>query len=84
MSVVLQLKEELSRKKQRKTELTLSADASIKAAKDILATSGIGITPITEIDLEKARMHLDHAIKDQSELMEVLADIRRLDRELGL
>ena len=83
MSAFLELKEQLNKLRQRKLELTLSADASIKAAKDILATSGMGIVPISEIDLQSARLHLDHAIKDQIELAEVLGSMRRLERELG-
>lgn len=81
MSVVLQLKEELSRLKQRRIELTLSADASIKAAKELLATSGV--TPLMDIDLKTAALHLDHAIKVQNELEEVLANSRKIERELG-
>lgn len=82
MSTVMQLKEELARLKQKKIELSLSADASIKAAKELLATSSI--TPLHEIDLQTAALHLEHAIKDQAWLATVLADIRKIERELGI
>jgi len=81
MTVVLQLKEQLSRLKQRRIELTLSADASIRAARELLAASAV--TPLVEIRLETARLHLDHAIKDQEALTEVLEQIRTIERELG-
>jgi len=82
MSVVLQLKEQLSRLKQRRIELTLSADASIKAARELLAASAV--TPLMEIELEKAQLHLAHAIRAQHELAEVLEQMRAVERELGL
>lgn len=81
MSVFLQLKERLSQLKQQRIELTLSADASIKAAKEILATSSV--TPLSEIQLNKAQLHLSHAIKDQAALVEIVEQIHTLERELG-
>lgn len=82
MIAVLQLREQLDRLKRRKIELSLSADASIRAAKELLATSAI--SPLHEIDLKTANAHLVHAIKDQDELAEVMADIRKAERELGI
>jgi hypothetical protein len=81
MSVVLQLKERLSQLKQQRMELSLSADASIKAARDLLATSSI--TPLLEIDLTRATAHLNHALKDQSALITVVEQIHTIERELG-
>lgn len=82
MSVVLQMREELSRLKQRKIELSLSADASIRAAKELLATSSY--TQLHEIDLATAALHLQHAIRDQAELADVMTKVRSLERDLGL
>ena len=82
MSAVLQLREQLDKLKRKKIELSLSADASISAAKSLLATSSI--SPLHEIDLKTAHSHLEHAIKDQDELTRVLSDIRKVERELGV
>jgi hypothetical protein len=81
MSVVLQLKERLNQLKHQRIELSLSADASIKAARDLLATSSI--TPLLEIDLARAQAHINHAIKDQDCLKEVMEQIHTIERELG-
>lgn len=81
MSIVLELREKLDQLKRRKLELSLSADASIKAAKRLLALSDV--SPLQEIDLRTASAHLEHAIKDQGELEQVMAQIRTVERELG-
>lgn len=81
MSVILQLREDLNRLKQIKLKLTLSADASIRAAKELLASSAI--TQLHDIDLKTAAQHLSHAIEDQDSLAEVMEKIRRVERELG-
>lgn len=81
MSATLQLQQQLRLLKDRRLELTLSADASIKAAKEILALSSV--TPLMEIDLEKASRHLAHASADQAQLAVILDQIRTIERELG-
>lgn len=82
MSAVLQLREELSKLKQRKMALQLGADASIRAAKELLATSSV--TPLQDIELKDAAAHLGQAIESQDALTEVLATIRKIERELGI
>jgi hypothetical protein len=81
MSVVLQLKEQLRLLKDRRMELSLSADASIKAAKEILALSSV--TSLMEIDLQKASAHLANAVTDQGQMAAIIDQIRTLERELG-
>lgn len=82
MSTVLQLREELSRLKGKKIELSLAADAAIRAAKDILALSSV--TPLAEIDLKTAAAHLNRAVAHQNELVDVLRKVRDVERELGM
>jgi len=82
MSNYLQLREQLDRLKHKKLTLTLAADAAVKAAKETLAIASI--TPLHEIDLKTAASHLQNAIIAQDELAEVMADMRKIERELGL
>ncbi|MDW7643438.1 MAG: hypothetical protein SCI25_00185 [Desulfuromonadales bacterium] len=81
MSLVLQLREQLDRLKRQKIDLSLRADANVKAAKELLSISAY--SALMEIDLKTAAHHLSLAIRDQEELEAVLADIRKIERELG-
>ncbi len=82
MSAVLQLREEMDRLKRRKIDLSLTADAAIRAAREILALAAV--TPLQEIDLKTAAAHLTRAVACQDELGDVIAAIRKVERELGV
>lgn len=82
MTTVLMLREELDRLKRRRMDLVLRADASIRAAKELLAASSV--RELQDIDLKTANGHLQQAITAQDELAEVLKKMRTLEKELGL
>lgn len=82
MTTVLMLREELDRLKRRRMDLVLRADASIRAAKELLAASSV--RELQDIDLKTANGHLQQAITAQDELAEVLKKMRSLEKELGL
>lgn len=82
MSAILQLRHELDKLKQEKIRLSLSADAAIKAAKELLATSSY--SQLHELDLKTAGAYLRQAIDDQDALALVMSSIRKLEREIAL
>ncbi len=82
MSAILQLRHELDKLRQEKIRLTLSADAAIKAARELLAASSY--SQLHEIDLKTAGAYLQQAINDQEALTQAVGQIRKLERELAL
>ena len=80
MSERLQLKGMLSDLKQKKMKLATGADANVRAMRNILATASV--SPLSEIDLESALIHLTEARQQQEDYFRVCADIKKIEKEL--
>jgi len=80
MSERLQLKGKLSDLKIRKMELATKASANINAVRSLLATAAI--TPLEEIKLKDALVHMTEAYGQQREYLNVCGDIKKIKKEL--
>jgi len=75
------LKGQLSDLKERRIQLATAIQANVRAVKTTLAPAMI--SPIVEIDLAGALVHLGEAKRLQDEYREVLAQIAEIEKELG-
>jgi hypothetical protein len=80
MSERLQLKGMLHDLKLKKMRIVTAADANIKAVRNLLATASI--TPLEEIDLRSALIHLQEAVDQQKQYLETCNDIVKIEKEL--
>ena len=80
MSDRLVLKGKLQELITAKLELATAANANIKAAKSLLTLSDI--TPIDEIDIEAALVHIREARAQQKEYLYLLNAIKKIEAEL--
>lgn len=75
------LKGRLAELKEKKVQLATAIQAKVRAVKTTLGTAMV--SPIVEIDLAGALVHLGEAKRLQDEYREVLAQIAEIERELG-
>lgn len=81
MSVILQLRGQLVTKKQEKLSLISSGSAKVEAIREMLATAAI--TQFSELPLEQVATLAGEAYETQQRLQDVLAEIAKIEKELG-
>jgi hypothetical protein len=81
MTNFIQLRGQLSIKRQKRLELISSGAAKIEAIRDLLATART--TPFSELKLVNVTTLAHEALVAQTELQLVLADIAIIEEELG-
>jgi len=80
MSERLQLKGMLHDLKLKKMKFITAADANIKAVRNLLATASF--TPLEDIDIRNALIHLQEAMDQQKGYLEACNDIAKIEKEL--
>ncbi len=81
MSVIHQLKGQLSELKLKGMELATAADAHMRAIKDLLAASAV--SPLSEVDAGQVAYHASRLKALKAEYLEVSEKMRKIRRELG-
>lgn len=81
MSVIHQLRGQLSELKLKRSELATAADAHMRAIKDLLA--GSSIRPLEDIDADKVAYHASRLRELKAGHAEVSGKVRRIKKELG-
>jgi len=81
MTNYIQLRGQMSIKRQKRLELISSGTAKVEAIRDLLATART--TPFSELKLAHVATLANEALVAQTELQLVLADIALIEEELG-